>query len=83
MTAKSPTQPCLRATTMLVVVVLLFAVLWIPYRTLVLLSPLWPSPSWTRVPSSVSPVRVPTGAIHPIIYSLMSQKFQAAFWRLC
>ncbi|XDA82946.1 hypothetical protein R6Z07F_012841 [Ovis aries] len=81
---QSPTQPSRpRATTMLVVVVLLFAVLWIPYRTLVLLSSFVAQPfldPWVLL--FCLTCACANSAIHPIIYSLMSQKFQAAFWRL-
>ncbi|KAM7233924.1 hypothetical protein CapIbe_016060 [Capra ibex] len=81
----SPTRPSrLRATTMLVVVVLLFAALWIPYQTLVLLSSFVAQPfldPWVLLFCLICACA--NSAIHPIIYSLMSQKIQAAFWRLC
>ncbi|XDB59583.1 hypothetical protein ABFV05_013199 [Capra hircus] len=69
---------------MLVVVVLLFAVLWIPYQTLVLLSSFVAQPfldPWVLLFCLICACA--NSAIHPIIYSLMSQKFQAAFRRLC
>uniref|UniRef100_A0A8C2RSF1 Thyrotropin-releasing hormone receptor n=1 Tax=Capra hircus TaxID=9925 RepID=A0A8C2RSF1_CAPHI len=79
----SPTRPSRpRATAMLVVVVLLFAVLWIPYQTLVLLSSFVPFlDPWVLLFCLICACA--NSAIHPIIYSLMSQKFQAAFRRLC
>ena len=69
---------------MLVVVVLLFAVLWMPYRTLVLLNSFVAQPfldPW--VLHFCHTCMYANSAINPIIYSLMSQKFRAAFWRLC
>uniref|UniRef100_A0A4W2C6H1 Thyrotropin-releasing hormone receptor n=1 Tax=Bos indicus x Bos taurus TaxID=30522 RepID=A0A4W2C6H1_BOBOX len=86
---RQPCEPggvpsCLQVTKMLVVVVLLFAVLWMPYRTLVLLNSFVAQPfldPW--VLHFCHTCMYANSAINPIIYSLMSQKFRAAFWRLC
>lgn len=69
---------------MLVVVVLLFAVLWMPYRTLVLLNSFVARPfldPWVLLFCRTCVYT--NSAINPIIYSLMSQKFRVAFRRLC
>ncbi|MBN3273142.1 TRFR protein, partial [Polyodon spathula] len=73
-----------QVTKMLAVVVILFALLWMPYRTLVVVN------------SFMDPAYLNTwfllfcrmcvytnSAINPIIYNLMSQKFRAAFKKLC
>uniref|UniRef100_A0A3P8TN84 Thyrotropin-releasing hormone receptor n=1 Tax=Amphiprion percula TaxID=161767 RepID=A0A3P8TN84_AMPPE len=78
--------PCrpLQVTKMLAVVVILFAVLWMPYRTLVVVN------------SFLDPAYLDTwfllfcriciylnSAINPVIYNAMSQKFRAAFRKIC
>uniref|UniRef100_A0A8C0ZTX4 Thyrotropin-releasing hormone receptor n=1 Tax=Castor canadensis TaxID=51338 RepID=A0A8C0ZTX4_CASCN len=60
---------------MLAVVVLLFAVLWMPNCTLPLLDP------WVLLFCRTCVYT--NSAINPIIYNLMSQKFRAAFQELC
>lgn len=69
---------------MLVVVVLPFAVLWMPYRSLVLLNSFVAEPFLDpRVLLFCRTCVYANSAVNPIIYSLMSQKFQAAFRQLC
>ncbi|XP_064197092.1 thyrotropin-releasing hormone receptor [Anguilla rostrata] len=73
-----------QVTKMLAVVVILFALLWMPYRTLVLVN------------SFLDPAYLDlwfilfcrlciylNSAINPVIYNAMSQKFRAAFKKLC
>lgn len=65
-------------------VVLLFAVLWTPYRTLVLLNSFLAQPfldPWVLLFCRTCVYT--NSAINPVIYSLMSQKFRAAFLKLC
>lgn len=69
---------------MLAVVVLLFAVLWTPYRTLVLLNSFLAQPfldPWVLLFCRTCVYT--NSAVNPVIYSLMSQKFRAAFLKLC
>ena len=69
---------------MLAVVVLLFALLWTPYRTLVLLNSFLAQPfldPWVLLFCRTCVYA--NSAINPVIYSLMSQKFRAAFLKLC
>lgn len=69
---------------MLAVVVLLFAVLWTPYRTLVLLNSFLAQPfldPWVLLFCRICVYT--NSAVNPVIYSLMSQKFRAAFLKLC
>lgn len=74
----------LQVTKMLAVVVILFATLWMPYRTLVVVN------------SFLDPAYLDTwflffcriciylnSAINPVIYNAMSQKFRAAFRKIC
>ncbi|XP_060247824.1 thyrotropin-releasing hormone receptor-like isoform X1 [Meriones unguiculatus] len=73
-----------QATRMLAVIVLLFAVLWTPYRTLVLLNSFLTQPfldPWVLLFCRTCVYT--NSAINPVIYSLMSQKFRAAFLKLC
>ncbi|XP_006860334.1 PREDICTED: thyrotropin-releasing hormone receptor-like [Chrysochloris asiatica] len=73
-----------QVTRMLVVVVVLFAVLWTPYRTLVLINSFVAQP--LRDPWVLLFCRTcvyTNSAINPVVYNLMSQKFRAAFRRLC
>ncbi|XP_075833632.1 thyrotropin-releasing hormone receptor-like [Microtus pennsylvanicus] len=73
-----------QATRMLAVVVLLFALLWTPYRTLVLLNSFLAQPfldPWVLLFCRTCVYT--NSAINPVIYSLMSQKFRAAFLKLC
>lgn len=78
----SPAFP--QVTKMLVEVVLVFAVLWMPYRTLVLLNSFVARPfldPWVLLFCRTCVYT--NSAINPVIYSLMSQKFQVAFRQLC
>ena len=69
---------------MLAVVVILFALLWMPYRTLVLINSFVSSPylnAWFLLFCRTCVYT--NSAINPIIYNLMSQKFRSAFRKLC
>ncbi|XP_054637958.1 thyrotropin-releasing hormone receptor-like [Dunckerocampus dactyliophorus] len=71
-------------TKMLAVVVILFALLWMPYRTLVVVNSIIEPPynnTWFLLFCRMCIYA--NSAINPIIYNLMSQKFRAAFKRLC
>ncbi|XP_028926460.1 thyrotropin-releasing hormone receptor-like [Ornithorhynchus anatinus] len=73
-----------QVTKMLAVVVILFALLWLPYRTLVVVNSFLNSPYlniWFLLFCRLCIYL--NSAINPIIYNLMSQKFRAAFQRLC
>ncbi|XP_063169223.1 thyrotropin-releasing hormone receptor-like [Candoia aspera] len=73
-----------QVTKMLAVVVGLFALLWMPYRTLVLVNSFVEHPYLDRWFVLFCRVCIYTNsAINPIIYNLMSQKFRLAFKRLC
>uniref|UniRef100_A0A8C6X9G7 Thyrotropin-releasing hormone receptor n=1 Tax=Naja naja TaxID=35670 RepID=A0A8C6X9G7_NAJNA len=73
-----------RVTKMLAVVVALFALLWMPYRTLVLVNSFVEHPYLDRWFVLFCRICIYTNsAINPIIYNLMSQKFRLAFKRLC
>uniref|UniRef100_A0A8D0GPH6 Thyrotropin-releasing hormone receptor n=1 Tax=Sphenodon punctatus TaxID=8508 RepID=A0A8D0GPH6_SPHPU len=84
-----PTVPALpsvslQVTKMLAVVVVLFALLWMPYRTLVLVNSFVDNPyldPWFLLFCRVCVYA--NSAINPVVYSLMSQKFRAAFQKLC
>lgn len=74
-----PSSALPQVTKMLVVVVLLFALLWILYHTLVLLNSFMAQPFLDPWVLLFCRTYVYTNsAISPIIYSLMSQKFQVA-----
>ncbi|KAJ7997743.1 hypothetical protein DPEC_G00215290 [Dallia pectoralis] len=65
---------------MLLVVVILFALLWMPYRTLVLINSFVATPYLD--PWFVLFCRIcmyANSAINPVVYNLMSQKFRSAF----
>lgn len=69
---------------MLAVVVILFALLWMPYRTLVVVNSFMDPPylnSWFVLFCRLCIYL--NSAINPVIYNLMSQKFRAAFRKLC
>lgn len=71
-------------TKMLVVVVVLFALLWMPYRTLVVINSFIDPPyhdTWFILFCRMCIYS--NSAINPIIYNLMSQKFRVAFRKLC
>ena len=65
---------------MLAVVVILFALLWMPYRTLVLINSFVSSPylnAWFLL--FCRTCIYANSAINPVVYNLMSQKFRSAF----
>ncbi|TSK31510.1 Thyrotropin-releasing hormone receptor [Bagarius yarrelli] len=69
---------------MLAVVVVLFAVLWMPYRTLVVVNSFLQQAyldTWFLLFCRTCVYL--NSAINPVIYNVMSQKFRAAFRRLC
>nr|XP_020839404.1 thyrotropin-releasing hormone receptor-like [Phascolarctos cinereus] len=69
---------------MLVVVVILFALLWTPYRTLVVVNSFLNPPYlnlWFLLFCRICIYL--NSAVNPIIYNLMSQKFRTAFQKLC
>ncbi|XP_059189522.1 thyrotropin-releasing hormone receptor-like [Centropristis striata] len=71
-------------TKMLAVVVVLFALLWMPYRTLVVVNSFIDPPyhnTWFLLFCRMCIYT--NSAINPIIYNLMSQKFRMAFKKLC
>lgn len=71
-------------TKMLAVVVVLFALLWMPYRTLVVVNSFIDPPyhnTWFLLFCRMCIYA--NSAINPIIYNLMSQKFRVAFKKLC
>ncbi|XP_067856906.1 thyrotropin-releasing hormone receptor-like [Heptranchias perlo] len=73
-----------QVTKMLAVVVILFALLWMPYRTLVVVNSFMNTPylnTWFLLFCRMSIYL--NSAINPVIYNLMSQKFRAAFKKLC
>ncbi|NXL95772.1 TRFR protein, partial [Alectura lathami] len=75
---------CRQVTKMLAIVVVLFALLWMPYRTLVVVNSFMDPPylnTWFLLFCRMCIYL--NSAINPIIYSLMSQKFRAAFGKLC
>uniref|UniRef100_A0A667ZYV7 Thyrotropin-releasing hormone receptor n=1 Tax=Myripristis murdjan TaxID=586833 RepID=A0A667ZYV7_9TELE len=70
----------LQVTKMLAVVVILFALLWMPYRTLVLINSFVSTPyldAWFLL--FCRTCIYANSAINPIIYNVMSQKFRSAF----
>uniref|UniRef100_A0A3B1IRE2 Thyrotropin-releasing hormone receptor n=1 Tax=Astyanax mexicanus TaxID=7994 RepID=A0A3B1IRE2_ASTMX len=73
-----------QVTKMLAVVVILFAVLWMPYRTLVVVNSFLQEAyldTWFLLFCRTCVYL--NSAINPVIYNAMSQKFRAAFKRLC
>lgn len=69
---------------MLAVVVVLFAVLWMPYRTLVVVNSFLQEAylnTWFLLFCRTCVYL--NSAINPVIYNAMSQKFRASFKRLC
>ncbi|CAN2389228.1 7 transmembrane receptor (rhodopsin family), partial [Pristimantis euphronides] len=73
-----------QVTKMLAVVVVLFALLWMPYRTLVLVNSFVENPyldPWFLLFCRICVYA--NSAINPVIYNLMSQKFRTAFKKLC
>ncbi|NXQ85826.1 TRFR protein, partial [Nyctibius grandis] len=81
---KGPLSSRKQVTKMLAVVVVLFALLWMPYRTLVVVNSFMDPPYlniWFLLFCRMCIYL--NSAINPIIYNLMSQKFRAAFRKLC
>ncbi|KAL2084624.1 hypothetical protein ACEWY4_020142 [Coilia grayii] len=73
-----------QVTKMLAVVVILFALLWMPYRTLVVVNSFLPQAyldTWFLLFCRLCIYL--NSAINPVIYNAMSQKFRAAFRKLC
>ncbi|XP_030002462.1 thyrotropin-releasing hormone receptor-like [Sphaeramia orbicularis] len=73
-----------QVTKMLAVVVVLFAVLWMPYRTLVVVNSFLDRAyldNWFLLFCRVCIYL--NSAINPVIYNAMSQKFRAAFRKIC
>ncbi|XP_028646734.1 thyrotropin-releasing hormone receptor [Erpetoichthys calabaricus] len=73
-----------QVTKMLAVVVILFALLWMPYRTLVVVNSFLSSEysdTWFILFCRMCIYL--NSAINPVIYNAMSQKFRAAFKKLC
>ncbi|XP_044296264.1 thyrotropin-releasing hormone receptor-like [Varanus komodoensis] len=73
-----------QVTKMLAVVVILFALLWMPYRTLVVVNSFTDPPylnNWLVLFCRLCIYL--NSAVNPIIYNVMSQKFRAAFKKLC
>ncbi|TKS89101.1 Thyrotropin-releasing hormone receptor [Collichthys lucidus] len=73
-----------QVTKMLAVVVILFATLWMPYRTLVVVNSFLDQPyldSWFLLFCRICIYL--NSAINPVIYNAMSQKFRAAFRKIC
>ncbi|KAK5910822.1 hypothetical protein CgunFtcFv8_005051 [Champsocephalus gunnari] len=73
-----------QVTKMLAVVVFLFATLWMPYRTLVLVNSFLDRAyldSWFLLFCRICIYL--NSAINPVIYNAMSQKFRAAFRNIC
>uniref|UniRef100_A0A3Q2DUT8 Thyrotropin-releasing hormone receptor n=1 Tax=Cyprinodon variegatus TaxID=28743 RepID=A0A3Q2DUT8_CYPVA len=71
-------------TKMLAVVVILFALLWMPYRTLVVVNSFLNKPyldTWFLLFCRLCIYL--NSAINPVIYNAMSQKFRTAFKKLC
>ncbi|XP_029359603.1 thyrotropin-releasing hormone receptor [Echeneis naucrates] len=73
-----------QVTKMLAVVVILFALLWMPYRTLVVVNSFLKKAyldTWFLLFCRLCIYL--NSAINPVIYNAMSQKFRAAFKKLC
>ncbi|CAJ1082784.1 thyrotropin-releasing hormone receptor b [Xyrichtys novacula] len=73
-----------QVTKMLAVVVILFAMLWMPYRTLVVVNSFLDHAyldSWFLLFCRICIYL--NSAINPVIYNAMSQKFRAAFRKIC
>ncbi|TNN57457.1 Thyrotropin-releasing hormone receptor [Liparis tanakae] len=73
-----------QVTKMLAVVVILFAALWMPYRTLVVVNSFLERAyldSWFLLFCRVCVYL--NSAVNPVIYNAMSQKFRAAFRKIC
>ncbi|XP_062997489.1 thyrotropin-releasing hormone receptor-like [Elgaria multicarinata webbii] len=81
---RGPVSSRKQVTKMLAVVVVLFALLWMPYRTLVLVNSFMEHPYLDRWFILFCRVCIyANSAINPVIYNLMSMKFRLAFKKLC
>ncbi|KAG7281101.1 hypothetical protein CRUP_027638 [Coryphaenoides rupestris] len=81
---KDPASGRKQVTKMLAVVVVLFALLWLPYRALVVVNSVTDPPytnTWVLLFCRVCVYC--NSAVNPVVYNLMSQKFRVAFRRLC
>ncbi|XP_029022761.1 thyrotropin-releasing hormone receptor b [Betta splendens] len=73
-----------QVTKMLAVVVVLFAALWTPYRTLVVVNSFLAEPYLDRWFLLFCRTCIYlNSAVNPLIYNAMSQKFRAAFRKIC
>ncbi|XP_055505024.1 thyrotropin-releasing hormone receptor-like [Leucoraja erinacea] len=71
-------------TKMLAVIVILFALLWMPYRTIVVVNSFMDKQYENIWFLLLCRLCIYTNsAINPVIYNLMSQKFRSAFKKLC
>ncbi|KAM3617829.1 uncharacterized protein V6R79_011686 [Siganus canaliculatus] len=83
-TSKGAVSARKQITKMLAVVVVLFALLWMPYRTLVVVNSFIDPPytnTWFLLFCRMCIYT--NSAVNPIVYNLMSQKFRVAFRKLC
>ncbi|XP_060694321.1 thyrotropin-releasing hormone receptor-like [Hemiscyllium ocellatum] len=83
-TSKGGVSSRKQVTKMLAVVVILFALLWMPYRTIVVVNSLIDKQyenAWFLLFCRLCVYA--NSAINPVIYNLMSQKFRSAFKKLC
>ncbi|XP_069757956.1 thyrotropin-releasing hormone receptor-like [Narcine bancroftii] len=81
---KGSTSSRKQVTKMLAVVVILFALLWMPYRTIVVVNSFMDKQYenvWFLLFCRLCVYA--NSAINPVIYNLMSQKFRSAFKKLC
>ncbi|XP_051884659.1 thyrotropin-releasing hormone receptor-like [Pristis pectinata] len=83
-TSKGSVSSRKQVTKMLAVIVILFAVLWMPYRTIVVVNSFMDKQYenvWFLLFCRLCIYA--NSAINPVIYNLMSQKFRSAFKKLC
>ncbi|CAM9104746.1 unnamed protein product, partial [Lampetra planeri] len=84
MSSRTATASRRQVTKMLALVVILFALLWMPYRTLVLVNSFLDKAyldTWLLLFCRLCIYL--NSAINPVIYNAMSQKFRVAFKKLC
>ncbi|KAG7264277.1 hypothetical protein CRUP_026223 [Coryphaenoides rupestris] len=80
----NPLPSSVKVTKMLAVVVILFATLWMPYRTLVVVNSFLEQAyldQWFLLFCRCCVYL--NSAVNPLIYNAMSQKFRAAFRKIC
>ncbi|XP_038662434.1 thyrotropin-releasing hormone receptor-like [Scyliorhinus canicula] len=83
-TSKGAISSRKQVTKMLAVVVILFALLWMPYRTIVVVNSFIDKQyenAWFLLFCRLCVYA--NSAVNPVIYNLMSQKFRSAFKKLC